>query len=645
MGNSTKLPLAADLFIGLWSLKGAPAPKLAASIDEDDTIITVSTPLKDNTGTIVTGKFLMGIRKANGWTETIWVPAGAVSADGKTLGSVAKPVVRGIDPNGTDFTVGDAAFADEHEGDEPVFCVIAAVLPEMMRSAIQGLIATGGTDFIIGADAAGTITISRSTGVGTYAGFLRWFTTSGKAQFSNDGAAWTAFDDTVASVLVKTSAADTTPGYTEDKIKAGANITVTLKNAGGNEYLEIATTVGQGVAANLIYTPAYMTGGTSAETNIAVWDSVTDGSFRVTLDGVGINVDAIDLTSVVGGDMDDVALVLQTALRVVTSDLETIVWDTDHFIMTSADTSSSSEMSVLTTSSGTVGTDISGAGAGDYMDSDTGNGVATKPVLDPTEDGGKIGLLASTGFFDSLFARNADLVVAGEAINGTSTPQAVHASDGSNGRTAGSVYKSDADDFTNGANKFLGFITTNVADGETTRIEHTGVVGGFSGLTKGVKYRVGATAGGIVKTTANTDITVGTAISETQILIEDARPILQVTESTALSGGGPFAVAFTIGFRPIAIIATMGQTNANAYSLAVMNWAAGVSGGGTIGDDSDGAIATASFAIWTDNGAGTSAEYWTGAIGSVTDTGWTTTWTIQGAANSITANVKYTIFG
>jgi len=401
MANETKLKTSSELYIGQWSNPDAPAPKLASPIDTDDTILSVTAPLKNSAGTVVTGGFLMGIKKTNGWTETIWVPAGAVSVDGLTIGTSLIPVVRGVKPNGYDFTVGSSDFADSHDADEPVFCNIPAIIPELIRSVLQGLIASGGSDFIIGVDAAGTVTVKRSTGTGTSVGFMRWYTTTGKTQYSNNGTDWVNIDDTVASVLFKVSATDTTPGYALTKIVAGSNITITQTGTGGNETLVISTSLPEQITEPSTYTPGYLTGGGSAESSVAAWDSVTDGSFRVTINGTARNIDGIDFTSCVGGDMDDVAAVIQAAIRAATGSTETCVWSTDHFVITSASTASTSAISVLTTSTGTVGTDISGAGASDWMDADTGNGVATAAVLDQTADEGKVALLDSTGKFNN----------------------------------------------------------------------------------------------------------------------------------------------------------------------------------------------------------------------------------------------------
>jgi hypothetical protein len=399
MADATKLPLSSEMFIGQWSRKDEPQPKLSSPLGAaltDDTVV-VTVPFKDRTGTIVTGGFLMGVRKANGWTETIWVPVGSGSADGLTFSNV----IRGVDPSGTDYTTGDANFADEHLTGEPVYCNIPVFLPEMMRSVLQGLIASGGSDFIIGTDAAGTVTISRSSGVGTWLGFLRWFTTSGKAEFSNDGAVWTAIDDASASVIFKISSADTTAGYAEDKIQAGTDITITKQNTGANEYLEISTSLPDVIDSHEVYTPAFLTGGSNAETNISLWDSVGDGSFRQTIDGVAYNFDGIDFTATgplgIVTSMDDVAAVIQYYIRALTGSLETCVWSTDHLIISSVDTTSSSAITVTETSTGTVGTDISGAGASDWMDCDTGNGTVTNKVLDATADVGKVVKTDATG--------------------------------------------------------------------------------------------------------------------------------------------------------------------------------------------------------------------------------------------------------
>jgi hypothetical protein len=123
-------------------------------------------------------------------------------------------------------------------------------------------------------------------------------------------------------------------------------------------------------------TSGYLTGGINAESDYSVWEAIIDGSFLVTIDGIKYNVTGIDFTGVT--DMDDVASVIEQEIQRMTGRLETCVWDTDHFLISSILGDASSSISVLSTINyGTVGTDISGMGVSDWMDSDTGNGTPT----------------------------------------------------------------------------------------------------------------------------------------------------------------------------------------------------------------------------------------------------------------------------
>lgn len=247
MSNATKLPTLSEVTYFQWRRKGAPRPtidsSLGASLSND--VVKFSTPPKHPDGTIVTQAFEFGIRKANGWVERCFCPAGALSADGLT----ATGVIRGLDPAGLDYTSGDEEFADEHDQGEPVFCSISPILPSLLISALQGSIASGGNSFIIGVDSSGTVTVKRSTGAGTSVGFLRWSSLNSKVEYSNNGSVWNAIDDTVASVLAKVSSGDTTPGYLEDKIVAGLGILITKLNSGANESLSISA---NGLLADII---------------------------------------------------------------------------------------------------------------------------------------------------------------------------------------------------------------------------------------------------------------------------------------------------------------------------------------------------------------------------------------------------------
>nr|QGH72377.1 MAG: tail collar [Podoviridae sp. ctka020] len=388
MADATKLPTSSQLQIFHWRGK----PKLTAGVaaSATETTLNWSAPPLDKNGAIIDGGFLMNVINRSGESEMIWVPVGNVSADGYS----ATGVVRGIDPNGLDYTVGDSDFIIELDGGSSISCVVAPQIGELLRSVLQGLIASGGSGFTMGIDAVGTVTFYRSTGPGTAVGFLRWFSTSGKVEYSNNGSAWNTFDSVTASNLVVASNTDTTPGTLTDKITAGTNIVKTLLNGGGNESIQISTSLPAQVSEHIIYTPAYLTGDTGAESVASTWAAVSNGSFRISVDGVAYNITGINFTGVT--TMVQVASTIQAALRAATGGSETVTWSTNHFVITSGNTTSASAITVTSTiTSGTVGVDISGAGAADWMDADTGNGVVTNTVLNPSADNGLIGLLSS----------------------------------------------------------------------------------------------------------------------------------------------------------------------------------------------------------------------------------------------------------
>jgi len=122
------------------------------------------------------------------------------------------------------------------------------------------------------------------------------------------------------------------------------------------------------------YVPAYLTGNTSAESNFATWAAVTDGSFSITIDGIYYNIDGIDFTG--DANMANVASTIQAAIRAATGGSETVAWVTDHFVIHSANTTFESTITVVGTSTGTVGTDISGV-TGTWLDANTGRGTVT----------------------------------------------------------------------------------------------------------------------------------------------------------------------------------------------------------------------------------------------------------------------------
>jgi hypothetical protein len=133
--------------------------------------------------------------------------------------------------------------------------------------------------------------------------------------------------------------------------------------------------------------PAYLTTG-QVDFDVAAWAVITNGSFRVNTDGTLYNVDGINFTGVT--TMVGVAAKIQAKLRTATGKTETVEFKDLRFVITSSKGTSSSLLTVLITSTGTVGTDISGLGATDWMNGDTGHGYVTTRMTLGFMDGGAL---------------------------------------------------------------------------------------------------------------------------------------------------------------------------------------------------------------------------------------------------------------
>jgi len=139
--------------------------------------------------------------------------------------------------------------------------------------------------------------------------------------------------------------------------------------------------------------PAYLLGGSGATAVLGTWTAVADGEFAATIDGVAREFAGIDFSGALS--MDDVAGLIQTAVRTVTAATETVTWGTDHFVITSSSTDPAvTAVSVLATVAAPAGTDISGLGGTAFMDGDTGNGI---PYGVPAGVTGRITIGTSSG--------------------------------------------------------------------------------------------------------------------------------------------------------------------------------------------------------------------------------------------------------
>ena len=145
MANATVLPTYTQNKFFKWSTT------LTSSLSISETAIAWSDAPRDEAGAIITGAFLITVKNTRSnpnRSETMWVPASAVAADGLS----ATGVVRRVKLSGIDYTASDSDSSHSYEfkaGDE-VFCSIAPQDGELLRSSIQGLIGTGTNSLKVG---------------------------------------------------------------------------------------------------------------------------------------------------------------------------------------------------------------------------------------------------------------------------------------------------------------------------------------------------------------------------------------------------------------------------------------------------------------------------------------------------------------
>ncbi len=103
------------------------------------------------------------------------------------------------------------------------------------------------------------------------------------------------------------------------------------------------------------------------ETNLTLWNTTTDGSFMIDIDGDVKNIDGIDFTGCL--DMFNVAGTITMALQAASASptdgffSASCTWNTDHFEIESSNGGVLTYVSPLMQSTGTMGTDISGINA------------------------------------------------------------------------------------------------------------------------------------------------------------------------------------------------------------------------------------------------------------------------------------------
>lgn len=121
-----------------------PVVRVAVKMSASDTSFTTNTTLLDETGATISKDCILGIRKANGYVEKIYVPGGSIS------GVSITGVTRGIPQGGLDFTTGDSGRTTTHEVGEEVFIVNSGQGLQQLLAFGRGEIGSGQRNLKIG---------------------------------------------------------------------------------------------------------------------------------------------------------------------------------------------------------------------------------------------------------------------------------------------------------------------------------------------------------------------------------------------------------------------------------------------------------------------------------------------------------------
>ncbi len=178
----------------------------------------------------------------------------------------------------------------------------------------------------------------------------------------------------------------------------------------------------------------------------------------------------------------------------------------------------------------------------------------------PTATANKIPIADSSGKLDTWITGQIRNFTAGETIDASSVPQAVYLKE-SDGR----VYKLNATSAGEAAFAFVGFATvqSSVGAGDSIKVQTSGVVSGFSGLTVG-GYYYGTNSAGTVSTTAGTiSLQVGRAETSSTLFIQVGKKITSGTTSFT----GTSTSTITVGFKPTKVTIYAMATGSDMRSM------------------------------------------------------------------------------
>lgn len=236
----------------------------------------------------------------------------------------------------------------------------------------------------------------------------------------------------------------------------------------------------------------------------------------------------------------------------------------------------------------------------------------------PANDEGKVPQLEEDGQLHPHFTRSGLTLLAGETLNGATLPVPVYQD-----QNDGELYACDAND--TGKYKFIGFVTSNSTDGNNINFQGSGVVSGFSGLTEGASYYVQDASGTIGTTPGTHSIHVGVAVSPTQLFILKGKQRSAGNGGSLGSSSGSLVV--TCGFRPSLIrINAMAVRGISDTPISIMNavWANEELTAASATTDDTSPTAGNATSLY---GPADTTDAMSFTITSVTNTGFTVTWT------------------
>lgn len=214
-------------------------------------------------------------------------------------------------------------------------------------------------------------------------------------------------------------------------------------------------------------------------------------------------------------------------------------------------------------------------------------------------------------------------VTAGATINGATLPVPVYQN-----KTDNEFYACDGND--TAAMKFAGFAVSNGTDGAAMNVQFSGLVSGFTGLDEGEKYYLSDTVGTIQNTIGTNEVLVGVAISTTELLIQKGR---RQARGTVSSGTATGSSAITTGFRISKLRLTVREASTTWVAGLDAVWANGsLAGVNFLYNEGSSGSDAAELRCYQE----TAGNYMTYDITSITDTGFTISWTETGTVDGQT---------